>query len=281
MTENARFPFRSLAATALAAVFLVPACKDKDKETPAFDAGVTETAADAGGEPVDLSKCAGCGSVALRTWAFTGKFRDAACTEPVAHLAPGACEPVPELGGEIMVTYVEEVGSRKAGEVATVALGEQVAPDSPRYRRSGTTCVQDDEGGMNLAPAGCIGQRVCRDEAGAIVCDGCRTLANGCPDFQASRVFALLNDPAAKADAKPAAGGGGGGNLARLRQCCTALGAEANRLGSSPEAGVLRTAATQCAALVSQAGPSGNAPEMGVVRTLLAGRKVPAVCAGF
>lgn len=70
-------------------------------------------------------------------------------------------------------------------------------------------------------------------------------------------------------------------NVARLRQCCNQLANEAKRMGSSPEAGLFTSAAAQCSALAGQIGPSGNAPEMGALRTLLAGRTVPAVCAGF
>lgn len=70
-------------------------------------------------------------------------------------------------------------------------------------------------------------------------------------------------------------------NVARLKQCCAALGAQAKQLGASPEAGMLQQAAAQCSAMAGQAGASGNAPELGVLRTLLAGRTVPAVCAGF
>ena len=43
----------------------------------------------------------------------------------------------------------------------------------------------------------------------------------------------------------------------------------------------LQQAAAQCSAMAGQAGATGNAPELGVLRTLLAGRTVPAVCAGF
>lgn len=70
-------------------------------------------------------------------------------------------------------------------------------------------------------------------------------------------------------------------NVARLKQCCTALGNEAKKLGSTPEAGMFTTAATQCSAMVTQFGASGTAPELGVLRGLLAGRSIPAVCAGF
>lgn len=70
-------------------------------------------------------------------------------------------------------------------------------------------------------------------------------------------------------------------NVLRLKQCCNALGAEAKKMGASPEAGLLVQAAAQCSAMANQAGASGNAPELGVLRTLLAGRTLPAVCAGF
>ena len=70
-------------------------------------------------------------------------------------------------------------------------------------------------------------------------------------------------------------------NVARLKQCCNALGAEAKRMGSSPEAGMFTAAAAQCNTMAGQIGPSGNAPELGAIRGLLAGRNVPAVCSGF
>lgn len=90
-------------------------------------------------------------------------------------------------------------------------------------------------------------------------------------------------DAGADADAAPAkkAGGGYSPNVARLKQCCNQLSAEAKRLGASPEAGMLAAAAAQCSTLAGQAGPSGTAPELGVLRGLLQGRNVPAVCAGF
>jgi hypothetical protein len=70
-------------------------------------------------------------------------------------------------------------------------------------------------------------------------------------------------------------------NVVRLKQCCNALAAEAKRMGSSPEAGMFSAAATQCSAMAAQAGPTGTAPELGALRGLLAGRNVPAICAGF
>lgn len=85
----------------------------------------------------------------------------------------------------------------------------------------------------------------------------------------------------ADADVKKATGPYVPPNVARLKQCCNQLASEAKRLGASPEAGMFTTAAAQCNVMASQIGPSGNAPELGTLRTLLAGRTIPAICAGF
>lgn len=88
-------------------------------------------------------------------------------------------------------------------------------------------------------------------------------------------------DADADAPAKKYTGPAVNTNVARLKQCCAALGAEAKRMGNAPEAGMFKSAADTCNQLAGQIGPSGNAPELGTIRTLLAGRNVPAVCAGF
>ena len=86
----------------------------------------------------------------------------------------------------------------------------------------------------------------------------------------------------ADADAKPLAKGPGvNANVARLKQCCNQLATTGKGLGSSPEGAMFISAAAQCSAMASQAGPSGTAPELGVLRGLLAGRTIPAACAGF
>jgi hypothetical protein len=258
------------------AAFLVVGCKPQTNDVP--EAGiVTSAPIEAGPAPIaDLSQCAGCQLTAQQSWSFVGNFRDDACTDPLVQQAPPACGVVPAVGSA-SVTYVEEIGGRKAGEVATITLTEQVAPTAARFRKSGTKCVRADESAVDLTPAGCAGQKVCRDATGVLGCTNCRTFANGCPDYEETRIYAAITDPAIK----KAAGGGGGGNLARLQQCCAALAAEAKRMGASPEAGMIASAAAQCSALVAQAGPSGNAPELGALRTMMAGRNVPAVCAGF
>lgn len=265
------------AAPVLLVVVLASACKEKEQPTPPVTppdaAPVTST------EPkqVDLSTCVGCQNPVLPAWSFQGVYRDERCTVPVAQIAVPACAQVPQVG-EATVTFAEGVGARKAGESSTVTLTEVVAPNAARFRKAGARdCVRLDESAVDLTPAACAGQQVCRDDLGGLSCSACRKLENGCPDYEETRMYAVFDDKGAK----PAGGGGGGGNLARLRQCCAALAAEARRLGASPEAGVLNTAAAQCNALVTAAGPSGNAPELGALRTILAGRPVPAICAGF
>ncbi|MGC4079445.1 MAG: hypothetical protein QM702_20880 [Rubrivivax sp.] len=99
-------------------------------------------------------------------------------------------------------------------------------------------------------------------------------------------VLTVEEDAAADAPADADAEAGkkvvlGNTNVLRLKQCCAALGAEAKRMGPSPEAGMFLSAAAQCNAMASQVAPGGNAPEMGALRGLLAGRTVPAVCHGF
>jgi hypothetical protein len=88
-------------------------------------------------------------------------------------------------------------------------------------------------------------------------------------------------DAGADAGPKKWTGSGTSTNVLRLKQCCNALGAEAKKMGASPEAGLLVQAAAQCNAMAGQVGASGTAPELGVLRTLMAGRSIPAVCAGF
>lgn len=270
-----RHSFLSLLPALSLSLAFVYGCKEKTPEIP--DAGiVTSAPVEAGPAQItDTSQCPGCTLAAQASWTFQGIYRDSACTEPLVQQAPPACAAVPALGAA-SVTYVEEVGGRKAGEVANVELTEQIPPTTGRFQRSGTKCVPANESAIDLTPMGCAGQKVCRDANGALACDGCRTFANGCPDFEETRIYAAVNDPQIKKTG--GGGGGGGGSLADLRQCCAALAAEAKRLGSSPEAGMLNSAAMQCNALVAAAGPSGTAPELGALRTALAGRKIPAVC---
>jgi len=262
----------------LLAVLLLSACdRDKDKQPGAglvaADAAPVVVAADAG-TVVDVSQCPGCQLAPTPAWTFEGVYRDAQCTEPLAQMVTPACAQVPALGPTAL-TYVDAVGPKKAGVTSNVTLTEQIAANAPRYRKAGTVCVRANEAAVDITPMGCTGQRVCRDTTGAVACTGCRTFANGCPDLEESRMYAVIDDPELKGNK---AAGGGSDALARLRQCCTALAAEAKRQNNAPE---LTAAAAQCNVLVAAAGPSGTAPELAAVRGLLAGRTLPPVCAGL
>jgi hypothetical protein len=67
-------------------------------------------------------------------------------------------------------------------------------------------------------------------------------------------------------------------NTARIKQCCNALRAESKKQGNPPEFGAVIGSCDQMAAA---AGTTGNAPELGALKGLMAGRTMPAVCAGF
>jgi hypothetical protein len=260
------------------ALLLLAACKDPDKTQGTgmvADAATAAVVAPEAGPP-DITQCPGCQLAPIPSWTHEGIYRDATCTEPLAQLTAPACAVVPALGS-ISLTYVDEVGLRKTNETATVVLVEQVAAESPRYRKAGKGCARANEGAVDITPMGCGGARACRDQAGALTCTTCRTFASGCPDFEETRLYATINDPGLKT----AKAGTGGGNGGRLAQCCAQLAAEARRLGASPEAGLLLSAAAQCTVLANQAGPNGTAPELGALRAALAGRNLPAVCAGF
>jgi hypothetical protein len=107
------------------------------------------------------------------------------------------------------------------------------------------------------------------------------------PTPEASTVLVPMEEDAgsdagdADADAKKPTGPYVPTNVLRLKQCCAQLRTQAKAMGASPEAGMLMSAAAQCDTMAAQVGPGGTAPEMGVIRNLLAGRNIPAACAGF
>jgi len=262
----------------LLSIVLLGACHTDKPQGGALVADAAVTAPTEAGA-VDLAQCAGCQLAPIPSWTFEGVYRDPACTEPLAQITVPACAAVPALGSSSL-TYVDEVGLRKANESATVTFPEQVAPEAARYRKTGAKgCARANEGAVDITPMSCASAKVCRDQTGALTCSTCRTFASGCPDYEETRLYATINDPGLKRGG--AGAGAGGGNLARLQQCCAQLATQAKALGASPEGGMLLAAAGQCSALVAAAGPNGNAPELGAIRGALAGRNVPAICAGF
>ena len=70
-------------------------------------------------------------------------------------------------------------------------------------------------------------------------------------------------------------------NVARLKQCCNAIGAQAKQNANSPEGQMMLTAATQCSTAAAGLGPNSTAPEMATIRAMLAGHTLPAVCNGL
>jgi hypothetical protein len=268
-----------LVATLLTAPLLIAsACKPKEQPGAGLipdAASLVAVPPDAGAAPVDLTQCAGCQLTAQNAWTFEGIYRDDHCTEPLAQTTLPACAQVPTLGPTTL-TYVDEIQSRKAGSSAAVTLVEPILATAARFRKAGTACMRANEGATDITPAGCNGARVCRDATGALACASCRTFVGGCPDYEETRMYASINDPELKG--LKGGKGGGGDAMAKLRQCCDAIGAEAKRQNNAPE---LVAASTQCHALVAAAGPSGNAPELATIRALLAGRNLPAVCAGL
>lgn len=238
-------------------------------------AAVTTTDAPEAGAPaaIDPSQCPGCQLAAAPAWTFEGIYSDDKCTVPLAQAVVPACAAVTALG-PTTITYVDAIQSRAAGSSAQITLVDQVGGGTARFRKAGTTCVRANEAAVDLTPVGCANQKVCRDTNGALACANCRTFANGCPDFEETRIYATINDP----QLGGAKGAGGGDALAKLRRCCEAIAAEAKKQGNSPE---LTAAGAQCFALVAAAGPNGNAPELGAVKAMLQGRNLPAMCAGL
>jgi len=226
----------------------------------------TQTAAPTG-------TCLPCSANAPTTWIFTRQFADATCKKPIAHAAFDACADF-NVPAQINVSFGDTLGPRRAGQSAQVNKTEDVAPNAGVYRiNSDNQCVPADTAALKLVPAGCAGKKVCRNDAGDLVCDGCRTLSTGCPAYEQALARVVFEDKGAGGG-----GGGGGGNAERLRQCCNALKAQAKQMGNPPEFGA---AIQTCDSMVAALGPNGNAPELGAIKNMLAGKTVPAICAGF
>jgi len=259
--------------TTLATLACIVACNAKDN---ASDAGIIMTTADAGvatGQPAQT--CLPCTGAPPAGWAFYNQFADPACKTPIAQAVFDACADV-NVPAQIDVTFGDSLGARTPGSKAPMTKTADIAGNVAVYRKNNAgACVAADVGGVKLAPAGCAGKKVCRNPAGELVCDGCATLSTGCPAYDSSLVRVAFEDKGAPA------GTGGNTNVARLKQCCNQLAIQAKAMPNSPEGGLFAQAAAQCNATAASLGPNVNAPELGALKTLLAGRNIPAVCAGF
>lgn len=260
-----RFFFIGLGASSLFAATLL-GCSREVAPVSWFDAGPAPTPSAA----VDLSQCRGCQLLPQLTWSFSGIYRDSSCTVPLAQALVPACAPVPALGSASLV-YVDEIGSRKSNDSAQVTLTEAVAPDAVRFRKVASGCVSANEVATNVAPT-CTGSKVCRNATGGLVCDGCRTFADGCPEYEDTRAYAAFEDPDLNAT-KPS----GGGSSSGLRACCNALTSEGKRLGASPEGGLLLQAAAQCNGIAAQ---GAKGVEFAAIKSMLGGR-LPSLCSGL
>jgi hypothetical protein len=264
-------------STSLLALFAfaisIAACTSKPDNT--VEGGIVMTTAEAAAPTGVTPTCLPCSAAAPAGWAFYNQYADAQCKTPVAQAVFEACADV-NVPAQIEVTFGDGLGARKAGQKAQVNKTADVAGNTGVYRKNNEgACVAADVSAVKLAPAGCTGKKVCRNAAGELVCDGCATLSTGCPAYEQSLVRVSFEDKGAPA------GAGGGGNAARLKQCCNQLAIQAKAMPNSPEGGLFQQAAAQCNAMAASLGPNGNAPELGAIKTLLAGRNIPAVCAGF
>jgi len=88
-------------------------------------------------------------------------------------------------------------------------------------------------------------------------------------------------EPDADAGKKPVTGAPYNANVANIRRCCAAITTQAKGLGASPEAATLLTVAAQCNAAAGALGSNPNAPELAMLKAALAGKNIPAVCAGL
>lgn len=254
-------------------VALIVGCNSRNDGTP--DAGIVMTTAEASTPSQPAQTCLPCTGTPPSGWAFYNQFADVQCKQPIAQAVFEGCADI-NVPAQIDVTFGDALGARKAGTKAPMNKTADVAGNAGVYRKNNEgACVAADVGGVKLAPAGCTGKKVCRNAAGELVCDGCATLSTGCPAYDSSLVRVVFED-------KGATGGTGGNtNVARLKQCCNQLAIQAKAMPNSPEGGLFAQAAAQCNATAASLGPNANAPELGALKTLLAGRNLPAVCAGF
>lgn len=141
-------------------------------------------------------KCRTCETAAPpSSFFFIGTYLDAKCSsQPVAHADVAACATVPRRDHAVKVMFSEPSAKHTTSEMADVRVSRYVGADEVgrMFRKQDGRCAPYTPAGLKIAPATCDGKKVCRAEDGNLACGACNTLPNGCPDYQGSRLFALL-----------------------------------------------------------------------------------------
>ncbi len=139
--------------------------------------------------------CAPCDRSGAPAFTFGGNYLDPSCTQPVVHADVVPCAPI-VASGNTMVAYAQPVARHKAGERATTHLIRQTtASEVARlFHKLDGRCTAFPAIGFKVAPDGCDGKKICRNATGDLACGTCRLLNDGCPDYVATRVFALVSN---------------------------------------------------------------------------------------
>jgi hypothetical protein len=155
--------------------------------------------ADAGGDwrKRDLERCPICrGSEGAErdSFRFVGQYLDEACSAPVAHRDFVACSKV-LVSGKVKVSLQSRLRDKNNMEIEA-EVGRHLAPHETLalYESKDGKCVRAAPvKGFKLTPQTCTnGQPVCSNAAGELSCGNCRTLPNGCSDYEGSRTYVAL-----------------------------------------------------------------------------------------
>ena len=113
------------------------------------------------------------------TWRFVGRYLDAACKRPIAERDFRWCEQV-ELSSPARV-------SKADGTIIQANVLQQFS-SKKMFEKKGGVCSPATTD-YKVTPPNCDGRYVCRNAAAQLACDGCRTLPNGCTDYEGSMAY--------------------------------------------------------------------------------------------
>jgi len=182
---------------ALVVVVMVSGCRQSAR--PTSDAGATATAtAVPEWRKRDLERCPICrGSEGAEREAFrfNGQFLDPSCSVPVAHKDFLACSAV-VVSGKARVFLHSRLRDKSNIEIEG-EVGRHLVPHETlalHELREGKCVRAAPVKGVNLTPQNCAnGMPVCTSASGELSCGNCRTLPNGCSDYEGSRTYIALN----------------------------------------------------------------------------------------